>query len=57
MGVPLADARVGAFRTMLRFGTSLRFVLPIGMLHAPHAIDLCHHVFTLFELEVQLLTI
>ncbi|MCS7076490.1 MAG: hypothetical protein NZ455_07265 [Bacteroidia bacterium] len=23
LGVPLADARVGAFRTTLRFGTSL----------------------------------
>ncbi|MCS7078166.1 MAG: hypothetical protein NZ455_15750 [Bacteroidia bacterium] len=37
MGVPLADARVGAFRTALRFGASLCFALPNGMLHAPHA--------------------
>ncbi|MDW8301892.1 MAG: hypothetical protein RML38_05470 [Bacteroidia bacterium] len=56
MGVPLANARVGAFRTALRFGTSLRFVLPNGMLHAPHADNISNYIFTLFKLEVQLLT-
>ncbi|MCS7076714.1 MAG: hypothetical protein NZ455_08400 [Bacteroidia bacterium] len=34
MGVPLANARVGAFRTALRYGAN---ALPNGMLHAPHA--------------------
>ncbi|MCS7027228.1 MAG: hypothetical protein NZ519_00545, partial [Bacteroidia bacterium] len=56
LGVPLADARVGAFRTALRFGASLRYALPNGMLHAPHADDISSYVFTLFELEVQSLT-
>ncbi|MDW8303136.1 MAG: hypothetical protein RML38_11800 [Bacteroidia bacterium] len=57
MGVPLADARVGAFRTALRFGASLTLRTALaGMLHAPHAVDLSNYVFTLFELEVQALT-
>ncbi|MCS7029288.1 MAG: hypothetical protein NZ519_11050 [Bacteroidia bacterium] len=33
MGVPLADARVGAFRTTLRFGASL--TLRTAYRHAP----------------------
>ncbi|MCS7076692.1 MAG: hypothetical protein NZ455_08290 [Bacteroidia bacterium] len=44
MGVSLANARVGAFRTALRYGTSLRFALPNGMLHAPHA----SHILTFY---------
>ncbi|MCS7078150.1 MAG: hypothetical protein NZ455_15665 [Bacteroidia bacterium] len=40
MGVPLANARVGAFRTALRFGASLTLRTALtGMLHAPHAND------------------
>ncbi|MDW8346205.1 MAG: hypothetical protein RML94_04535 [Bacteroidia bacterium] len=30
-------ARVGLFRTALTLGAALRFALPNGMLHSPHA--------------------
>ncbi|MDW8348223.1 MAG: hypothetical protein RML94_14775, partial [Bacteroidia bacterium] len=40
LGVPLAGARVGAFRTTrtLRYSAALRTALA-GMLHAPHAFN------------------
>ncbi|MDW8347236.1 MAG: hypothetical protein RML94_09790 [Bacteroidia bacterium] len=37
MGVSLAALRVGLFRTALSLGATLRFALPNGMLHSPHA--------------------
>ncbi|MCS7077984.1 MAG: hypothetical protein NZ455_14830 [Bacteroidia bacterium] len=66
MGVPLANARVGAFRTTLRFGTSLRYALPLRACFMPLThltLDFevlpCFYTcvcFTLFDTYFQLFT-